>query len=116
MDVWEAAFCAGVVDIVSRDRGGIVSSEDSEAWIGGSNNGLCLNFKFWGDEEIFLLYYILQRPDVGISKLTEVSLDVVIEINLPVWSVKSHGVKFYGFHCTFTTVNSDSLGYPLVVP
>lgn len=34
VDVWETAFCAGVVGVVSRDRGEIVSSEDLGALIG----------------------------------------------------------------------------------
>ena len=94
---------------------GTVSSEDPGGWIG-CNNGLRLNFYLLRVEKGFILYYVLQRPDVGIFKLTEVSLDVVVEINLTRWSVKSHSINVYSFQCTLTTVNSDSLGYPLVVP
>ena len=61
---------------------GTVSSEDPGGWIG-YNNGLRLNFISSLGFNFFILYYILQRPNVGIFKLTEVSLDVVVEINLP---------------------------------
>ena len=115
MDVWETAFCAGVVDVVSRDRGGLVSLDNSGSRIG-YDNEIRLKSNIVRGKGIFILYYIFQRPDIGILKLTEVSLNVVIEINLPVWSVKSYAINVYGFQCTFTTVNSDSLGYPLVVP
>ena len=115
MDVWETAFCAGVVDVVSIERGGLVSLDNSGSRIG-YDNQIRLKSDIVRGKEIFILYNIFQRPDISILKLTEVSLNVVIEINLPVWSVKSHAINVYSFQCTFTTVNSDSLGYPLVVP
>lgn len=115
VDVWEATFCAGVVDVVSIDRG-INQLLGFGGLDSGNNDELSFEFQISGDKELFVLYYILQRPDVGISKLTEVSFDVVIEVNLRVCSVKSHAIIVQSFQRTFTTVNSDSLGYPLVVP
>ena len=62
-----------------------------------------------------LLDNILQGFNVGILKFGQIGLDIVVEIDLKVevtWRILSA----VGMERTLTTVNSDSFGYPRVVP
>jgi len=65
-----------------------------------------------------LLYDVFQRSDVRVVKFGEVGFDVVVEINLDqqTISIDHDTTREYRGYRTFTTVNSDSLEYPLVLP